>query len=142
SWEPSLFPDPRAFLAELHRRGMRTTLNLHPADGVRAFEDAYPAVARAMGVDPEAEQPIAFDPTDRRFLQAYFEQLHRPLEEQGVDFWWIDWQQGRETELPGVDPLWLLNHFHLLDSARHAASGDADARPDGGADTATDDDAT
>ncbi|WP_123679020.1 TIM-barrel domain-containing protein [Curtobacterium sp. PhB115] len=123
SWEPTLFPDPPAFLAELHRRGMRTTLNLHPADGVRAFEDAYPAVAEAMGIDPETEQPVPFDPTDRRFLQAYFELLHRPLEEQGVDFWWIDWQQGRETGLPGVDPLWLLNHFHLLDSARSGGEG-------------------
>ncbi|MGN6409208.1 MAG: glycoside hydrolase family 31 protein [Curtobacterium sp.] len=123
SWEPSLFPDPAAFLGELHRRGMRTTLNLHPADGVRAFEDAYPAVAAAMGVDPESEQPIPFDPTDRRFVAAYFELLHRPLEEQGVDFWWIDWQQGRTTDLPGVDPLWLLNHFHLLDSARDGGAG-------------------
>ncbi|WP_248705052.1 glycoside hydrolase family 31 protein [Curtobacterium sp. MWU13-2055] len=123
SWEPSLFPDPQAFLAELHRRGMRTTLNLHPADGVRAFEDAYPAVAEAMGIDPATEQPIPFDPTDRRFLQAYFDQLHRPLEAQGVDFWWIDWQQGSESGLPGVDPLWLLNHFHLLDSARSGDQG-------------------
>ncbi|WP_144715238.1 TIM-barrel domain-containing protein [Curtobacterium pusillum] len=123
SWEPSLFPDPRAFLAELHRRGMRTTLNLHPADGVRAFEDAYPDVAQAMGVDPETEEAIPFDLTDRRFVGAYFERLHRPLEEQGVDFWWIDWQQGRTTGLPGVDPLWLLNHFHLLDSARDGGAG-------------------
>ncbi len=124
SWEPSLFPDPAAFLTELHRRGMRTTLNLHPADGVRAFEDAYPAMAEAMGVDPDTEQPIPFDPTDRRFLEAYFAVLHRPLEAQGVDFWWIDWQQGRETGLPGVDPLWLLNHFHLLDSARGTETAD------------------
>ena len=123
SWEPSLFPDPQAFLAELHRRGMRTTLNLHPADGVRAFEDAYRAVAEAMGIDPATEQPIPFDPTDRRFLQAYFDQLHRPLEAQGVDFWWIDWQQGSESGLPGVDPLWLLNHFHLIDSARSGEQG-------------------
>jgi alpha-glucosidase (family GH31 glycosyl hydrolase) len=118
SWEPSLFPDPEAFLAELHRRGMRTTLNLHPADGVRAFEDAYPAMAEAMGVDPDTEQPIPFDATDPDFLRAYFSVLHRPLEDQGVDFWWIDWQQGRTSSAPGVDPLWVLNHFHLLDSAR------------------------
>lgn len=123
SWEPTLFPDPQAFLAELHRRGMRTTLNLHPADGVRAFEDAYRGVAEAMGVDPDTEQPIPFDPTDRRFLETYFELLHHPLEAQGVDFWWIDWQQGRTTSLPGVDPLWLLNHFHFLDSARHGDTG-------------------
>ncbi|WP_258366001.1 MULTISPECIES: glycoside hydrolase family 31 protein [unclassified Curtobacterium] len=123
SWEPSLFPDPPAFLAELHRRGMRTTLNLHPADGVRAFEDAYPAMAAAMGVDPDTEQAIPFDPTDPDFLRAYLEVLHRPLEEQGVDFWWIDWQQGRTSSVPGVDPLWVLNHFHLLDSARDGGGG-------------------
>jgi hypothetical protein len=123
SWEPSLFPDPAGFLGELHRRGMRTTLNLHPADGVRAFEDAYPAVARAMGIDPASEQAVPFDPTDPTFLRTYFADLHHPLEEQGVDFWWIDWQQGRTTSLPGVDPLWLLNHFHMLDSARDGAAG-------------------
>lgn len=42
SWNRELFPDPPAFLADLHRRGLRTTLNVHPRDGVRAFEDAYP----------------------------------------------------------------------------------------------------
>jgi alpha-glucosidase (family GH31 glycosyl hydrolase) len=131
SWEPSLFPDPEAFLAELHRRGMRTTLNLHPADGVRAFEDAYPAMAEAMGVDPDTEQPIPFDATDPDFLRAYFSVLHRPLEDQGVDFWWIDWQQGRTSSVPGVDPLWVLNHFHLLDSTR-GGGGDGGGGGGGG----------
>ncbi|MBV2353988.1 glycoside hydrolase family 31 protein [Streptomyces sp. J2-1] len=118
SWNRELFPDPPGFLAELHRRGLRTTLNLHPADGVRAFEDAYPEMARALGVDPATEAPLPFDLTDRAFLDAYFRLLHHPLEEQGVDFWWIDWQQGGTSRLPGVDPLWLLNHFHFLDSGR------------------------
>lgn len=123
SWERSLFPDPAAFLRGLHERGLRTTLNLHPADGVRAFEDAYPAMARAMGVDPESEAAIPFDPTDPDFLRAYFAELHHPLEADGVDFWWIDWQQGGTSNLPGVDPLWLLNHFHHLDAARHGGPG-------------------
>ncbi|WP_275898033.1 TIM-barrel domain-containing protein [Curtobacterium sp. 24E2] len=35
----------------------------------------------------------------------------------------MDWQQGSESGLPGVDPLWLLNHFHLLDSARSGGQG-------------------
>ncbi|MFI9487827.1 TIM-barrel domain-containing protein [Promicromonospora sp. NPDC052451] len=123
SWEPTLFPDPAAFLRALHERGLRTTLNLHPADGVRAFEDAYPAMARALGVDPDSGHPLGFDPTDPAFLQAYFEHLHHPLEEQGVDFWWIDWQQGRTSGMPGVDPLWVLNHFHHLDAARDGRPG-------------------
>jgi hypothetical protein len=123
SWERSLFPDPAAFLGALHERGMRTTLNLHPADGVRAFEDAYPEMAEAMGVDPSSGLPVPFDPTDPAFLEAYFRVLHHPLEEQGVDFWWIDWQQGRVSNRHGVDPLWLLNHFHHLDAARSGAPG-------------------
>jgi alpha-glucosidase (family GH31 glycosyl hydrolase) len=118
SWEPSLFPDPEGFLTELHRRNLRVTLNVHPADGVRAFEDAYPAMAQALGRDPEGEEPIAFDITDRAFLEAYLDVLHHPLEAQGVDFWWLDWQQGTHSRIPGIDPLWMLNHFHFLDSGR------------------------
>src|SRR5262249_5079270 len=52
SWNRALFPDPEAFLDDLHRRGLRVTLNVHPADGVRAFEDAYPEMCQALGVDP------------------------------------------------------------------------------------------
>jgi alpha-glucosidase (family GH31 glycosyl hydrolase) len=123
SWERELFPDPEAFLAEVHRRGLRVTLNVHPADGVRAFEDAYAAMAEAMGQDPATEEPVAFDITDPAFLKAYLEVVHHPIEEQGVDFWWLDWQQGQYTRVAGVDPLWMLNHFHYLDSGRGGRRG-------------------
>ncbi|TPG18274.1 TIM-barrel domain-containing protein [Pedococcus bigeumensis] len=118
SWNRELFPEPESFLAELHRRGLAVTLNVHPADGVRAFEDAYPQVAEDMGIDPASERAIAFDPTDTRFMDSYFQRLHHPLEDEGVDFWWLDWQQGSFSRTPGVDPLWLLNIEHFNDSAR------------------------
>src|SRR4051794_15573977 len=118
SWERELFPDPEAFLAELHRRNLRVTLNVHPADGVRPYEDAYADMARAPGRDPEGDDPIAFDLTDPEFVRAYFEVLHHALEAQGVDFWWLDWQQGGHSRIAGIDPLWLLNHLHFLDSGR------------------------
>lgn len=116
TWNRELFPDPRDFLAWAHERGYRVTLNLHPADGVRSFEDAHPAMLEALGRDPGSEEPVAFDVTDREFVAAYFEVLHRGLEADGVDFWWIDWQSGPHSRLPGVDPLWVLNHYHFLDS--------------------------
>src|SRR6476646_4509509 len=81
TWEPALFPDPEAFLAELHRRGLRVTLNVHPADGVRAYEDAYAAMAEALGRDGADEDPVAFDITDRDFLEAYLDVVHHPLED-------------------------------------------------------------
>jgi alpha-glucosidase (family GH31 glycosyl hydrolase) len=127
TWNTDLFSDPDAFLASLHDRGLRVTLNVHPADGVRAHEEAYRAMADALGVDAAAGEPIAFDVTNPHFLDAYFNILHRPLEEHGVDFWWIDWQSGGTSRIAGIDPLWMLNHFHFFDSARD--DGPLEGRP-------------
>ncbi|MBD5785615.1 glycoside hydrolase [Cellulosimicrobium terreum] len=124
SWNRDLFPDPAAFLRSLHDDGLRVTLNVHPADGVRAFEDAYPAMVTALGGDERdvaAGDPVPFDATDRDFLRAYTEVLHRGLERDGVDFWWVDWQQGGVSRVPGIDPLWVLNHVHYLDNASAAS---------------------
>lgn len=118
TWNRELFGDPATFLKRLHDSGLRVTLNVHPADGVRSYEDAYPAMAAALGRDPAAGDPIAFDVTDRRFLAAYFAVLHRGLEADGVDFWWLDWQSGPHSRVAGIDPLWMLNHFHHLDNGR------------------------
>ena len=118
TWNTDLFPDPEQFLADLHERGLATSLNVHPAEGVHAHEAAYAAIAKRMGRDPADELPVSFDPTDPAFLEAYLEELHHPLEDEGVDFWWLDWQQGGVTKIAGLDPLWLLNHFHFLDSGR------------------------
>lgn len=118
TWNTTLFPDPDDFAAWLHQRGLRLTLNVHPADGVRAHEDAYRAMAEELSVDHEAGDPVAFDVTNPEILMAYFAYLHHPLEERGIDFWWLDWQSGPDSKTVGMDPLWMLNHFHFLDSAR------------------------
>ena len=115
SWNKDLFPDYKAFLKWLEEHNLRVTLNLHPALGVRAHEDMYKEMAEAVGVDPESREPIVFDMTNIEFIKAYFEVLHKPYERDGVDFWWMDWQQGTKSAIKDLDPLWLLNHYHTLD---------------------------
>ena len=115
SWNRTLFPDPPALLSWLHERGLISALNLHPAEGIHAHEDQYPAAATALGVDPQSRKPLPFNIADAQFAQAYFEHILHPIEDQGVDFWWLDWQQGEFTQLPGLDPLWWLNHLHYFD---------------------------
>ncbi len=119
TWNRELFPDPERFLKKLHDRGMRITLNVHPADGVRAYEERYQDMARAMGVDDTKEDPVNCDPASPEYMENYFTYLHHPREKEGVDFWWIDWQQGSNCKVEGLDPLWIMNHFHFLDSARN-----------------------
>jgi alpha-glucosidase (family GH31 glycosyl hydrolase) len=118
TWNKDYFPDYRRFLAELKKRGKAVTLNLHPADGIRAFEECYERVASRMGVDTENEEPVSFDLMDPKFVDAYFEEVMHPYEDEGVDFWWIDWQQGTKAKQGSVDPLWILNHYHYLDQLR------------------------
>jgi len=118
SWNKTLFPDPGDFLARLHAEGLKTTLNLHPASGVEPWESAYPAMAKAMGIDPATRKYIPFDITDKKFATNYMDLLHHPLEKQGIDFWWLDWQQDQKTKLPGVMPTWWLNYVHFTDQQR------------------------
>ena len=118
SWNRQLFPDPPGFVKWLHTQGLKTALNLHPADGVYPHEQQHAEMARRLGLDPALQEPIPFDSTDSRFMQAYFEVLHHPYEQMGVDFWWLDWQQGQKTRISGLDPLWWLNHLHFYDLTR------------------------
>lgn len=113
SWNRELFPDHVAMLRELHDKGLKTTLNLHPASGVRFYEDRYEDMAKALNHDTSKKKPIKFDITNPKYINAYFDVLHKPLEDEGVDFWWIDWQQGKKSKVKGLDPLWALNHYHF-----------------------------
>jgi alpha-glucosidase len=44
--------------------------------------------------------------------------VHHPLEKQGIDFWWLDWQQEQKTQMAGVMPTWWLNYVHFTDQQR------------------------
>ena len=118
TWNKVLFPDPDAFLKKLHEDGLKATMNLHPASGIEPWEQAYPAMARAMGIDPATKKFIPFDPTDKKWATNYLNLVLHPLEKQGVDFWWLDWQQQSTTDLPGVNPTWWLNYVHFTDQER------------------------
>lgn len=121
TWNRELFPNPSGFLRWLHEQGLHVTLNVHPADGVRAYEEVYETMGKALGMSDEdlkREVPIEFDVSNEKFMEAYFACIHHPQEEAGVDFWWIDWQQGNVSKLEGLDPLWMLNHYHFLDNGR------------------------
>ncbi len=119
SWNRELFKDYKSFLSNLQGRNLKVTLNLHPADGIRYFEDMYDETAKAVGIDPKTKEPVKFSCKSDKFWNAYFDKVHKPYEKDGVDFWWIDWQQGKESDIKGLDPLNALNHYHYLDNGEN-----------------------
>ncbi len=118
TWNKVLFPDPDAFLARLQSEGLKTTLNLHPASGIEPWEDHYAAMARAQGIDPATKKYVPFDITDKKWATNYMNLILHPLEKQGIDFWWLDWQQEPTTKMAGVNPTWWLNYVHYTDQQR------------------------
>lgn len=116
SWNTELFPDPEGFLRFLKEKNLHVTMNLHPAGGCRFFETEYENFCRFCGRDPSKKEVIPFDLSDDKFIEGYFKYLHHPHEEKGVDFWWIDWQQGKNSDVPGLDPLTALNYYHYKDN--------------------------
>ena len=118
TWEKKYFPDYRRFLQWTNDKKLHTCLNLHPAAGVQPHEFCFNQFANAMGLDSNAKTCIPFDITNKLFAKNYFDVLLHPYEKDGVDFWWLDWQQFSTTGIKGVNPTFYLNYVHFSDMLR------------------------
>lgn len=116
------FPDPVAFFDWAEGQGLHNTLNIHPS--IVANDPLFPAAQEtakgALTKDNDAcysdlghsGDCYVFDWSDPNQLRAYFD-LHRPMERQGVDFWWLDWCCEQSTvSMPGVTPDAWINHAY------------------------------
>jgi len=93
SWNTKLLPDAPGLLSWFHSQGLHDTVNLHPADGVAPHEDQYAAFMKAMNLDPASGATVPFDAGGKQYMNALFSTVMDPLKNNGVDFWWLDWQQ-------------------------------------------------
>ncbi|MDB5326725.1 MAG: alpha-xylosidase [Phycisphaerales bacterium] len=124
TWDEKLIPDPVGLLKWMHDRGLHVTLNEHPAAGIQPHEAAYGDFMTAMGQDASTNTTIPFDAGDKHYLDTFYAHTHTPLENQGVDFWWLDWQQYPKTRSNGDwDNLRVLNWYNYNHSAANGQRG-------------------
>ncbi len=74
--------------------GLHMAANIHDADGVGSWETAYTAMAEAVGINPASQQTVPFNLANSTWAYALEDLVLKPVLDQGMDFWWIDWQQG------------------------------------------------
>jgi len=121
TWNRRLFPEPEKFLNYLRDNNLKVTLNLHPASGVKKFEAAYPDIARENGIDPATEKDVPWVTSDKRFINSIFKHILNPMTDQGVTFWWLDWQQWPEDKaVAGLNNTWWLNYCFFTDMERNS----------------------
>ncbi|MCR5696750.1 MAG: DUF5110 domain-containing protein [Marinilabiliaceae bacterium] len=111
TWNDRLFPSPEKFLQYLKDNDLKITLNLHPADGVPAYEDKYAQLAEFLGRDPKSTETIPYVGSDSMFMRGWLDKMLLPLQKQGVDFWWLDWQQQlQDSKIPSLSNTWWINY--------------------------------
>ena len=116
-WNERLFPDYKKFLNFLDEHGVKTTMNLHPADGVRPFEKKYEEFRQRIGMkEGEVREWLG---SDKQYVKALFETYLHPYIKEGVDFWWLDWQQwSKDKKFKDLDNVFWCNYIWFTDMER------------------------
>lgn len=119
TWNTNLIPDPEKLLGDMHDRRFKVALNLHPALGINRTES--PAYHAAMAADLKGRygsdgEDIAWNLDYPDFTRSFFSNIIRDHEREGVDFWWIDWQQHLTSPYtPGLGQTFWCNHVFFND---------------------------
>jgi len=126
-WDTSHIQDPQGFLDFLQSKGIHTTFNVHP-NGIPLEDSRFKAFCEAAGIevkksgDPE-EIFHNFDFANQQHAQAFMDIILKPVQDQGVDFWWID----GDVPAKGIDvehQLWTNEVYQ-----RHIAENYPNRRP-------------
>ena len=115
TWDRTAIPDPEGLIDWMHQNGLKVSLNLHPADGVDDDEDFFEELRVDMGLDKQTKV-VPWNLSDGRFYHNMFKNIIRARERQGVDFWWIDWQQNLTSKyVDGLGETFWCNHVFYND---------------------------
>lgn len=124
-WDQKAYPDPNAFFNWCHRRGLLVTLNVHPLhvrEDDSHFRPYLDATGRHDEVDERTEGTNRFgkidvDICDPEQADPFMAICHKPIVDEGLDFWWVDGSQG--TINGTSDQLVTsMRYFQNVDSAR------------------------
>ena len=115
TWDRTAIPDPEGLIDWMHQQGLKVSLNLHPADGVDDDEDYFNELRNDMGLDSTVKV-VPWNLSSPEFYHHMFNRIIRARERQGVDFWWIDWQQNLTSKyVAGLGETFWCNHVFYND---------------------------
>lgn len=113
TWNKNLISNPDGLIRWMHNQNLKVSLNLHPADGVASHEDHFKEIRADMGMTGDRVPWMLEDST---FYRSMFKHIIREREQQGVDFWWLDWQQNVTSfYTEGLSETFWCNHVFFND---------------------------
>lgn len=100
--------NPKQLINMLHKNKIKLGLNINPMSGIHPDELSYQRFKDASQITDDGIIP--FNVFDKKILSAYFDELIKPLNDLGVDFFWIDYFNPND-----LLSLRALNHYHFTD---------------------------
>lgn len=110
TFNKEFFKDPESLILDLHAKNVRLGLNINPLEGFYPFDTYYENAKEYLGVDKRGVIP--FHVLDPKTLDVYLKMFIHPLDQMGVDFYFID------TNGKNASELFALNHYHSYDMVR------------------------
>ncbi|MDD4760320.1 MAG: TIM-barrel domain-containing protein [Bacteroidaceae bacterium] len=120
NWNTHLLPSAQGVINYLHQSGVKTTMNIHPADGVFPYDPGFKEMVKQLDLDTATTKNIPYEGTNKKFMGAFFGIMLRQYENMGVDFWWYDWQQFlNDKKFKDLSNTWWLNYYAFHDIDLH-----------------------
>ena len=110
TFNKNLFSNPQEFTKYMHERGIRVGLNINPSGGINPYEESYPSIAAALNITDGSTIP--FNVFNKELIKAYFEYIINPLNDLGIDFYWID----NDSDLQSLK---ALSNYHFNDYKKY-----------------------
>ncbi len=107
-----LFKNPTELVNKLHSRHIRLGVNINPIEGFYPIDAFYPTALKYLPAS--ANGVIPFNVYDAKTVDVYLKVFIHPLDNYGIDFFWIDWYDKNRTK-----ELALLKHYHFYDMMRN-----------------------
>ena len=111
TFDNEFFKNPKAMISYLHSKGIRLGLNINPLEGFSDVDVYYNNALKYFKADENGLIP--FNALDPKAVDVYLKLFIHPLDNQGIDFFWLDaYDAERNIELS------MLKHYQFNDMAR------------------------
>ncbi len=88
TFNKELFKAPREMISYLHSKNISVGLNLNPEEGFYNIDDGYQQAVKYLQTDSNGVIP--YNVLDPKWIDVYLKVYIHPLDNLGVDFYWID----------------------------------------------------
>lgn len=112
TFNKSLFNNPQEFVNFFHERGVRVGLTINPSEGISKEEPGFYNIKSHLNLDKDKNIP--FNVFDSKLLMEYFHELIEPLNEIGIDFYFVDYYDKKD-----LNTLKALNYYHFNNNKKY-----------------------